>query len=63
MASYRVYVKVMWHDRELFNSYYFITASSKDNARKKARERAKKEHSPSAKSKLSIRTSFDGFVK
>jgi hypothetical protein len=63
MASFRVYVKVDWHDRTLWNSYYIISAQSKVDARKKARARAKEEHSPSPKAKLSINTSFDGFVK
>lgn len=63
MASFKVYVKVGWYDRTLWNSYYLISATSKDEARKKARLRAKIEHPPSSKSKLSIRTSFDGFVK
>lgn len=63
MASFRVYVKVQWHDRVLWNSYYLISATSKDDARKKAREKTKQEHSPVPKAKLSIKTSFDGFVK
>jgi len=63
MASFRVYVKVDWHDRTLWNSYYLISATSKDEARKKARQRAKEEHAPSPKAKLSVKTSFDGFVK
>lgn len=63
MAAYTVYVKVEWHDRVLWNSYYIISASSKDEARKKARARAKEEHSPSPKAKVSIRTSYSRFVK
>ena len=63
MASFRVYVKVEWQGTTLFNSYYLISASSKDEARKKARQRAKEQYAPSPKSKLSIKTSFDGFVK
>ncbi len=63
MASFRVYVRVDWHDRTLYNSYYIIGATTKEEARKKAKERAKQEHAPNPKSKLSIRTSFDGFIK
>jgi hypothetical protein len=63
MGYFRVYVKVDWFDRTLYNSYYLISAFSRAEARKKAREMARQEHAPSLKSKLSIKTSFDGFVK
>lgn len=63
MASFKVYVKVMWHDRVLYNSYYLVSASSKEEARKKAKETANQDHKPSPKAKLSIKTSFDGFLK
>jgi len=62
MAAYRVYYKVIWHDRVLNNSYYIISAKSKDEARKEARKRAREQFAPSKKAKLSIRTSFKKFL-
>ena len=63
MHIYRIYVKVTWHDRELLNSYYLVSAPSIKEARKKTREMARQDVAPTPKAKLSIRTSFKKFIK
>jgi len=63
MSCFRVYVKVTWHDRELLNSYYLVSAANHREARKKTRALAKEEVSPAPKARLSIKTSFKRFIK
>ena len=63
MAAFKVFYKAMWHDKEVWNSYYIVSAATKAEARTKARKRAHDEHAPTPKAKLSVTTSFTGFVK
>lgn len=65
MGLRRVYVKLMWMDRELYNSYYLLRADSDKDAREKARERVLNEIAEPwmKRNQLSVRTSLKGFVK
>ena len=62
MALFTVYIRVDWHDRTLFNSYYQVSAETRKEARKKVIKIAKEENAPSPQAKLHYRTSFKGFL-
>ena len=63
MPLYRIYYKMTWYDATIDNSYLLIAAYTKDEARKKAKLLLYEGLKPTSKAKVSLRTSFKGFIK